>query len=382
MDFEWSEEQLAFREKVVEFAKQELNDNTVSRDHAGEFPLDNWKKCANFGIQGMAVPLEYGGSAQDILTTTLAMEGLGYGCRDGGLALALNAQMWTVQIAIEAFGSDDQKKKYLPQFCAGQLIGAQAITELESGSDALGMKTHARRVDGGYIINGAKTMVSLAPVADVFLVLATIDPDMGAWGISAFLVEAQTAGFHRGSEWGKMGYRTAPFGDLLFEDCFVAEENRLGPEGVGLSLFNSSLEWERSCMSASQLGTMSRQLEECIEYATTRKQFGQPIGKFQSISNRVAEMKVRLETTRLLLYKVAWLKNIGRPATMEAAMVKYYLSECFTASSLDAVRIHGGYGYMSEYEIERDLRDAVGSTLYGGTSDIQRNTIAKLLGLL
>lgn len=179
----------------------------------------------------------------------------------------------------------------------------------------------------------------------------------------------------------KMGLRTAPMGELILQNCFVAEANRLGPENIGAQIFNSSMEWERACILGAHVGTMERQLEECVAYVRTRKQFGRPIGKFQAVSHRLAEMKVRLETARLLLYKTAWLIKAGRPAKMEAAMVKLYLSEVFTTSSLDAIRIHGGYGYTTEFEIERDLRDAIGGILYSGTSDIQRNIIANYLGV-
>ena len=381
MDFSWSKEQLEFKDRVIKFAQQELNENVAARDHLSEFSRENWQKCADFGIQGLAVPEEFGGTNQDIMLAMLAMEALGYGCRDNGLTLSLNAQMWTVQLTIQNFGTETQKHKYLTGLCSGELIGAQAITEPESGSDVFNLRAHAEKRDGGYVLNGAKTMITLGPVADVVMVVATIDPKMGKWGITAFLVEKNTPGFRGSSTWEKMGLRTMPLGDLVFEDCFIPEENRLGPEGAGISLFNSALEWERSCMLASQLGAMERQLKECIDYARKRKQFGQTIGKFQSISNRIAEMKVRLETARLLLYKVAWLKKTGKSAVMEAAMAKFYFSECFVQSSMDAIRIHGGYGYMSEFDVERDLRDAIGGTLYGGTSDIQRNIIAKLLGL-
>jgi alkylation response protein AidB-like acyl-CoA dehydrogenase len=178
-----------------------------------------------------------------------------------------------------------------------------------------------------------------------------------------------------------MGLRTAPMSDLYFEDCFVPEENRLGPEGAGVSLSTSSLEWERCCILASQLGAMERQLEKAIDYARERKQFGQEIGKFQSVANRIVDMKLRLETSRLLLYKVAWLKMNGESAMTEAALLKLHLGECFVQSSLDAIQIHGAAGYMTETGIERDLRDAVGGTIYAGTSEIQRNIIASMLGL-
>jgi alkylation response protein AidB-like acyl-CoA dehydrogenase len=178
-----------------------------------------------------------------------------------------------------------------------------------------------------------------------------------------------------------MGLRTSPMGELILQDCIVSEESRLGSEGAGSSIFNSSMEWERSCILGSHIGAMERQLEECIRYTRERRQFGQTIGKFQAVSNRIAEMKVRLETARLLLYKVAWLKQMGKTAIMEAAMAKLYLSESFVQSSLDAIRTHGGYGYMTEMEIERELRDAVGGLLYSGTSDIQRMIISRWLGL-
>jgi len=175
--------------------------------------------------------------------------------------------------------------------------------------------------------------------------------------------------------------RSSPMGELILEDCFVPDEGRLGREGAGSSIFNSSMEWERSCILGSYIGTMERQLEACVDYSRERRQFGQPIGKFQAVANRIADMKVRLETARLLLYKVAWLKQMGKPAVMEAALAKLYLSECFVQSSLDAIRTYGGYGYMTEFEVERDLRDAIGGTLYSGTSDIQRVIIARWLGL-
>jgi alkylation response protein AidB-like acyl-CoA dehydrogenase len=201
------------------------------------------------------------------------------------------------------------------------------------------------------------------------------------WGITGFIIEKGMPGFSVSRELDKMGLRTSPMGELIFQDCFVPLENRLGPEGAGSNIFNHSMEWERSCILASHIGAMERQLEECIQYARDRHQFGQSIGKFQSVANRIVDMKVRMETARLLLYKVAWLKKMGKSALMEAAMAKLYLSESFIQSGLDAIRIHGSYGYMTEFEVERNLRDAIGGVLYSGTSDIQRNIIARLLGL-
>jgi L-prolyl-PCP dehydrogenase len=382
MDFCFTEEQLEYKAKVIEFARDSLSRNTVDLDRSGEFSRNDWENCAKFGIQALAVPATYNNGVEtDFITAMLAMEGLGYGCRDNGLTFALNAQMWTVQLPIVRFGTEDQKQRYLPGMCAGDLIGAHAITEPESGSDVFSLQTTAEKQLGGYLLNGSKCFISLAPIANVALVFAMTDSAIEKWGISAFLVDTCAEGVHVGPVREKMGLRTVPMGDLLFEDCFVPEENRLGAEGGGLGISTSSLEWERCCILASQLGAMERQLEDCIAYARNRQQFGQAIGKFQSVSNRIADMRLRLETSRLLLHKVAWLKQTNQPATLEAALLKLHLSECFVESSFDAIRINGGRGYLTEFEVERDLRDGIGGTIYAGTSDIQRNIVAGLLGL-
>jgi hypothetical protein len=381
MDFSWTEEQLDFKNAVIRFAQNELNSGLIERDREGVLSRENWQKCADFGILGLAIPEEYGGAGTDIMTTMLVMEGLGYGCRDNGLIFAINAQMWSVQHPILTFGTEAQKRKYLPKLCSGEWIGAHGMSEPDSGSDAYSLRTQAKRVDGGYVLNGTKMFVTNAPIADLALVFATVDSSKGIGGITAFLIERGTAGFSVSRDLEKMGLRTSPMAELILEECFVPAENRLGREGAGSSLFNDSMEWERSSILGSHVGAMERQLKTCIRYARERRQFGKPIGKFQSVANRIADMKVRLETARLLLYKVAWQKKMGKPAVMEAALAKLYLSECFVQSSLDAVRTLGGYGYMTEFEVERDLRDAIGGTLYSGTSDIQRMIIARLSGL-
>jgi hypothetical protein len=381
MDFNWTKEQLDFKKMIVEFAQKELNDDLPERDKASSFSHQNWLKCAQIGIQGLAIPEAYGGAGVDLLTAALVMEGLGYGCRDGGLTFALNSQMWSVQPTLLDFGNETQKQTYLPGLCRGELIGAYGMTEPDSGSDAFSLRTRATKKDGGYVLNGSKTLVTFAPLADFAIVFATTDPELGKWGVSTFVVKKETPGFQVSRCMEKMGLRTVPIGELNFDDCFIPEENRIGPEGAGPSIFNSSQEWERAVILASQLGAMERQLEQAIQYANERHQFGQSIGKFQAVSNRIADMKVRLETARLLTYKVAWLKSQGKSVMLDAAIAKLYLSECFVESSLDAIRVHGGYGYMTEFEVERDLRDSIGGTLYGGTSDIQRNIISRFLGL-
>ncbi|MGK7886342.1 MAG: acyl-CoA dehydrogenase family protein [Crocosphaera sp.] len=382
MDFAWSEEQIAFKQRVIKFAQENLNGDIIERDYQGKFSQENWRKCAEFGIQGMCMPEAYSGSPElDIMTAVLGMEGLGYGCEDNGLTLALNAQMWTVQILLLQFGTQAQKQRYLPPLCNGDWIGVHALSEPNSGSDVYSLKTTAKKCEGGYILNGRKKFVTCAPISDLAIVFATLDPSLGKWGITTFLVERSSPGFSTSTVKEKMGLRTAPFGEIIFEDCFVPEENRLGPEGAGFSFSHNSLEYDRCFNLASELGAMEKQLEDTIAYAKSREQYGQAIGKFQSVSNRVAEMKLRLETARLLLYKVAWLKDQGKAAMLEAALLKLHLSECFVASGLDAIRIHGGNGYLTEYGVERTLRDAIGGVIYAGTSDIQRNIIASLLGL-
>lgn len=382
MDFGWSDEQLARRAGAREFAQRELNDPSLEqREHEGTFDRDLWKRCARFGILGLSVPAEFGGEEIDLPTAMLVMEGLGEGCADNGLPFALNAQLWTVQRPLVRFGSDEQKQRYLPGLCDGTIIGAHALTEPESGSDAFSMSMRAERRGDDYVLDGTKCLVSLAPVADVILLFARTDVARGKWGISAFIVETNSPAIRVAKSQGKMGLRTVPLGTLEFNNCVVPASARLGPDGAGVSIATHSLEVERCCILASQLGAMERQLQRAVSYARSRRQFGQPIGKFQSVSNRIADMKLRIETARLLLYKVAWLVERGTPAMMEAALLKLYLSEAFVDSGMDAIRIHGGLGYLSETGVERDLRDAIGGVLYAGTSDIQRNIVAQLLGL-
>jgi len=381
MDFSWSEEQTALRRSVVEFARQQLGGDVTQGDHAGSFPAENWRKCAQFGIHGLPMPKDFGGSGVDVLTTMLAMEGLGYGCRDNGLIFGVNAQMWSVQVPILRFGSESQKRTYLPRLISGEWIGAHGMTEPDSGSDAFGLSTTAERRGDTYVLHGSKIFVTNAPVADLFVIFGTVSKARGFMGITAFLVERGTPGLSVGQPIQKMGLRTSPFAEVVLSDCEVRAENRLGAEGNGATIFKHSMACERSGILASAVGTMERQLEACTEYAKRRRQFGRPIGAFQSVANRIVDMKVRLETARLLLYKAGWLRSQGEEAGEETAMAKLYLSECFLQSSLDAVQVHGGYGYTTEFELERDVRDAVAGRIYSGTSEIQRQVIARSMGL-
>ena len=365
---------------MLRFAREELKDDVIARDHNEEFSRPLWEKCAKFGIQGLPIPVEYGGGGADILTTVCALEALGYGCHDNGLLFSINAHMWSSEIPIWNFGTEAQKKKYLPGLVSGGL-GLHAMTEPGSGSDAYSLKTRAERKGDKYVLNGSKTFSSNAPNADVTIVFANLDPTRGPNGVTAFLVDKGTPGFTVGRKLHKMGLRTSPMAEIALQDCEIPVENLLGKEFGGQAVFTSSMEWERICILASHLGAMQRIMETCVKYAKERKQFGEPIGKFPAIANKIADMDVRLETGRLVLYKAAWMKSQGRHPLREASIAKLYVSEACVKSCLDAIQLHGGYGYMTEYELERELRDAIAGTIYSGTSEVHRVIIANMQGL-
>jgi alkylation response protein AidB-like acyl-CoA dehydrogenase len=256
------------------------------------------------------------------------------------------------------------------------------MSEPDSGSDAFAMRTKAVSTDGGFRINGTKTFISNGPVADVALTFAVTDSAKGYYGgITAFLVDSDTPGFRVGKPIEKMGLRTSLMSELVYDDVFVPESAVLGGVGGGASIFTHSMDWERVGIFASHVGTMERLLERSIQHARTRQQFGRPIGSYQAIAHRLADMKVQLEAARLLVYKAAWSLEHSRGAAMDASITKLFVSESLVKAALDAMQVFGGYGYMTEYGLERLLRDAVGSTVYSGTSEMQRTIIARWLGL-
>lgn len=382
MDFGLSDEQRALRDTVRDFARRELSaEGLLERDHEGAFDAAGWQRCGAFGIQGLALPEAYGGGGRTPLEAVLGMESLGHACLDNGLLFALSAQMWSVQVPILAFGSEAQKARYLPRLASGQAIGAHAVTEPEAGSDVHSLRTTATRDGDGYRLSGGKTFITSAPLADLFLVMATLDHARGASALTAFLVDRDTPGLSVGRPMHKMGLRTAPLAEVYLDDCYVPADCRLGKEGAGQAIFATAMEWERAFILAPALGTMQRQLEQCVRYARLRRQFGKPIGQYEAVSSKIADMQVRLETARLLLYRTAWLKGAGRRLTREPAEVKLYVSEAWVQTAQDAVQVHGGSGYMVETGLERDLRDALASKIYSGTSEIQRVMIASFLGL-
>jgi alkylation response protein AidB-like acyl-CoA dehydrogenase len=311
----------------------------------------------------------------------IALEALGYGCHDGGLNFAVCAHLLAGVIPIAKYGSASQKKD-LASYCDGSLILVNAMTESGAGSNISGLKTTARKDSGNYIINGVKTFSSNGPVANKILLYALTDESKGFFGgITAFLINADEKGVRIGQRYEKMGLRTCLISELLFENVSVSEEHVLGSAGGGTVIFNYSMDWERCGMAACHAGTMKRLLEQTITYAQTRHQGEQPIGKNQAVAHRIADMKVMLEASRLLCYKAAWNLDQGHHDSADASVAKLFVSESFNTAALTALNIHGGNGYMTAYELERIVRDAIGSTIYSGTSDIQRNIISRWLGL-
>lgn len=379
MDFSLSDTQTEFKKKAAEFADKELYNDPQYGDVASGFQREEWDKCAQFGVQGWLAKEEYGGAGLDTLTYILGMEGLGYGCNNNGLLFALNAHILSVEMDLLRYGTEDQIDRYGRKLVSGEWIGANGMTEPETGSDCYALKTTAERRGDVYVLNGRKLMITNAPDADMFLIYATVDPSKGFMGITTFIVDRDTPGLEISPPFHKMGLRTAPMSMLVLKDCEVPVANRLANEGNGTAIFRHSMAWERGCILASYIGTMERQLEDSINFASTRKQFGKTIGKHQSVSNRIVDMKMRLETSRLLLYRMAWLRDQGQKADQEIAMVKLHLSECMVQSSLDYVQVHGGYGYTAEFG--KQLADSVGARIYSGTSEIQREVIARSLGL-
>jgi hypothetical protein len=274
--------------------------------------------------------------------------------------------MWSSEIPFQSFGTAEQKKKYLPKLTSGEFVGVHAMTEPSSGSDAFALRSRAERKGDRYVINGTKTFITNAPIADVVIVFANVDPSKGAAGITGFIVDKGTPGFTISKKLNKMGLRTSPMAELVFEDCEVPAENVLGREGLGQAIFTASMEWERICILAGHLGTMRRLLETSIEYAGDRQQFGHPIGQFPAVAGKIADMDIRLE---------------GKHPLREAAIAKTYVSEACVQSCLDAIQIHGGYGYMTDYQIERELRDSIAGKIYSGTSEIQKMILAGFHGL-
>jgi len=381
LNFEFTETQIELRNTILQFAKKELTAPAPIESTDEPFPMEDWKKCAEMGLMSLPIDKKFGGLEADLLTTSLAIEALAYGCKDNGLVFSMVTQLLS-GLMLEHFGSNEQKEKYLAQVCIGDTIAAQAITEPDAGSDAMGMKTKAKKTEKGFILNGSKIFISNGPIADLAGVFAIGENEKQKFNrISCFLIEKETPGYTRSKPMEKMGLQTLQNGELIFDDCLLPPDSLLGKEGQGGMILNEILLYERILFSACHIGVMERVIEQCIEYANQREQFGQSIGKFQAISHKIADMKTNLELGKLILYKSAWQKDHNKRPHIETSISKVFISESLKKVCLDALQIHGTYGYMKEFGIEQELRDSLAGTIYSGTSEIHRNIIATLLGL-
>ncbi|SDR22494.1 acyl-CoA dehydrogenase family protein [Thermostaphylospora chromogena] len=377
---DWTSDQIELRAELSRWSEA-LNADHLERDERGEFSWEAWKLIRRTGILALPFPERWGGLGQDLLTTMYVLEGLGEICRDGGLSFSVTTSMASTGVSLEGFGSAELKDRYLPLICSGEAIGAHAITEPDSGSDALEMRTRAERDGDHFVLHGTKTFVSNGPVADLFVIYARTAPGPGPLGVTAFLVERDTPGLELGRPIKKMGLRTSPMCEVFLDGCRVPASRVIGRVGGGFLVLDHVMKREILFSFVVNAGEMQHRLDRCIAYAKTREQFGKPIGAYQAIANKIVDMKIRLETSRKWLYDTAEKLARGQNVTTELAIAKLVTSESNLASSLAAVQIFGGNGYMTEYGLEKDVRNAVGGPIYSGTNEIQYNRIASMLGL-
>ncbi|MEM8486083.1 MAG: acyl-CoA dehydrogenase family protein [Bacteroidota bacterium] len=384
MEFKLSKEQKKFKREVTSFATKQLKDESLQERESGRaFSRDLWDKCGEEGIQGLHVPEAYGGKGCDTVELALAMEAMGNGCDDAGLLVSLSAQMLRCQVPLMQFGTDAQKEKYLPGLAKGSMVATCAMHEVEADADYDNLTTTAVADGDGFILTGKKAGLINAPIADVALVYAVTDAEKGIdGGITCFLLDTSLAGVTRTADEDAMAYRTASVGGLQMENVQVSADAVLGEVGAGAAVYNAGVKWERSLLSAMHVGRMDYLLEKAIMFARTRKSQGQPVGKKQSVSHRITDMKMRLEVGRLLSYKAAWSLEHNPSDTQAASISKLFASESMVQSTIDAGQIFGGEGFVASEQTGRSLHDAFGSTLYAGTAAMQRNTIARSLGLV
>jgi alkylation response protein AidB-like acyl-CoA dehydrogenase len=380
MEFAWSPEQLALRERMRRIGAELDPHDEPDRDTAAEAFRAGWERLAREGVTGLPAAPSEGGAGYDPLDCALALEGLGHGCRDLGLLVSLGAHLWAVELPLLRFGSPQQRERYLPGLAAGSLIGAHAITESGAGSDSMALETLAEPKDGVYVLSGHKRFVTNGPVADVFLVYATINPRLGFTGVTAFLIDRDTPGLRVEPELDKSGLRSSPWARLTLDRCVVERDRVLGKEKQGSRIFGTVMAWERALLPVPLLGAMARCVEECIVHARSRRQFGARISSFQAVANRIVDMTIRLELARLAAYRAAW--ELGRGASsVFSEIAKLQVTEAAVSVFQDAMVLFGAAGFATETGIDRALRDALGTTLSSGTSDLQRVVIAGKLGL-
>jgi alkylation response protein AidB-like acyl-CoA dehydrogenase len=353
---------------------------TVTSDRPG-YSREDWALLGRLGLLGASVPVELGGSGLSAVEASALFEVAGEVCHDTGMLFGAAAQLFACAMPLAEFRTTAVHERWLAALCAGEAIAGNAITEADAGSDTSRLATTATRVEGGHVLDGTKTWVSNGPVADVFLVYATTDPAAGHLGTTAFLVERTDDGVYPGPAHDKAGLRSCPAGPLRLERCFVPDERTLGPAGAGAAVFGHSMSWERSCLFAIYVGLQQRLVDRCVKHARQRHQFGQAIGQFQAVADRIVGMKMRLESGRLLLRRACEALDEELPDASWAALAKLAISEGTVASALDAVNVFGGAGYMRDELLELVLRDSLPATIFSGTSDIQRRIVARELGL-
>jgi alkylation response protein AidB-like acyl-CoA dehydrogenase len=377
MNFDFNETQLMIKETARQFAEEELLPTVLERDEKEEFPYEAVKKLGELGFMGMMVSERYGGAGLDTVSYVLAVEEISKVDASTGVIMSVNNSL--VCWGIEMYGTEAQKEKYLRDLATGKKLGAFALSEPEAGSDATNQRTTAERKGDVYILNGTKNFITNGANADVVLVMATTDRSKGHKGVSAFIVEKNFPGFAIAKKEKKLGIRSSDTVSLAFTDCVVPAENLIKEEGFGIKFALKTLDGGRIGIAAQALGIAQGSLDAALKYSKTRKAFGHPIADFQAIQFKLADMATQIEAARMLTLRAAYLKDKGEDYVMAAAMAKLYASKVAVASALEAIQIHGGYGYMKEYHVERFLRDAKITEIYEGTSEVQRIVISRAL---
>jgi alkylation response protein AidB-like acyl-CoA dehydrogenase len=376
MDFDLTEEQKMIQDTIRKFADEEIAPVAAEYDKKSEFPRQVFKKLADLGFMGTPIPEEYGGAGFDYISHAIVAEEIGRA--DSSMRGTYSVQVSLVELPIFKFASEEQKKKYLPKLTSGEWIGCFGLTEPDAGSDPASMAATAKEDGDSYVLNGQKTWITNAGIADVAIVYAKTDPEAGAKGITAFFVEKGYDGFSTSDLHDKLGLRASNTGEIFLEDCRVPKENVLGEVNKGFKVALGTLDFGRFTVAAGCVGSAQGCIDICKEHAKQRVQFGKPIASFQLVQQMIADMVVECEAGRLLVYRAGHLKNKGVPNTRETSIAKYYCSEMVNRVAYKAIQIHGGYGFSGEYPVERFYRDARINTLYEGTSQIQQLIIGAI----
>jgi len=377
MDFELTEEQKMLKTMVQDFASKELEPIAAQIDEESRFPAESVKKMAELGLTGIGFPEEYGGSGGGATELCLVTEEISRVC--AATAAILLASTGLAGEPLYVYGNEEQRKRFVTPIATGEKLASFALTEAGAGSDPATLETTATRHNNGYLLNGTKTFITNGAEAGIILVFATVDKSLRHRGINAFVVEKRTPGFSVGKLEHKLGIRATSTAELIFEDCFVPEENRLGEEGKGFRLALEAIDGSRIIIAAQALGIAQGAFDRALTYAKERQQFGQPIANFQAIQWMLADMATQIDAARLLTYRAAYLQDKGLPFIKEASMAKVFAAETSSFVTNKAIQIYGGYGYVKEYPLERYLRDAKITEIYEGTSEMQRMTIARQL---